>query len=92
MSDKIPSDDYVPYGEEWQKEMSQLPKGMIIKMFSKKATEQASTISEQELEIERLKGLIEKAHYKGYNDGSDTRKIKYTSTESFMLFKSLNNL
>ena len=31
--------DYVPYGEEWEKEMMKLPKKMIIELFRKLAME-----------------------------------------------------
>lgn len=41
---------------------------------------------------ERLKLLIEKSHYTGYNDGKYNGNYKYTITESFNLFKSENNI
>lgn len=43
-------------------------------------------------ENERLKLLIEKSHYTGYNDGKYNGNYKYTITESFNLFKSENNI
>jgi len=32
-------EDYIPYGEEWIKEMSKLPKDAILRMFSKMGIE-----------------------------------------------------
>jgi len=57
--------DYIPYGEEWIKEMNKLPKDAILRMFSKMGIEKnqelkqlQSSLKEKDQEIERLNVII----------------------------------
>jgi hypothetical protein len=58
--------DYIPYGEEWIKEMNKLPKDAILRMFSKMGIEKnqelkqvQSSLKEKEKECEELKAWKE---------------------------------
>lgn len=65
-------DDYIPFGEEWEKEMSRLPKAYTINMLAAKGikldgiTEENETLKMEirDLKITLLKALIQKKQLK----------------------------
>lgn len=51
------TDNYVPYGEEWEKEMSKFPKAHLIKMLAKEFQSKPKEVEQDELWID-IEGII----------------------------------
>jgi len=98
--------DYIPYGEEWIKEMSKLPKDAILRMFSKMGIEKNQEYQQlknsktqctgdrdcEELkkEVERLKGLIETVYF---NPEWQVNQDEYSDIQiKWQQFKTENEL
>ena len=55
------NENYVPYGEEWVKEMNKMPKAMILKIASQALQEKNTRVDELE---KALRTLVNLKHYK----------------------------
>jgi len=58
---KTAEDNYVPYGDEWKKEVSKMPKAFFIDMVSKWMIKNKEQISSLSSEVERLRGELSEA-------------------------------
>lgn len=62
----------------------------VIKSYTKEAEALSRQVNEYKSEVARLKGLIERAHTRGWNDGIEN-KIAWSDT-SWKKFKLENNI
>ena len=52
-------DDYIPYGEEWKKEMMKLPKAIIIDLAAKSWVEKDKEIAELRAAVMNTEEIID---------------------------------
>lgn len=61
--------EYIPYGPEWEKEITKLPKAAIIKMFASKGTELSDLRDKHAFLCKEYNRVIDKLNEL---DGTDT--------------------